>query len=83
MGHLASLLVSALFILCCAAAVQAASASGILLAAFGTTMESAKPALPGIDKAYRKAYPGKPIVWAHPSDIICKKLNMQETGSCR
>ena len=77
MRHLASLLVSTLLILCCAAAVQAASASGILLVAFGTTMESAEPALQSIDKAYRKAYPDKPIVWAYTSDIIRKKLNKQ------
>ena len=77
MRHLASLLVSTLLILCCAAAVQAASASGILLVAFGTSMESAKPALQSIDKAYRKAYPDTPIVWAYTSDIIRKKLNRQ------
>ena len=77
MRHLASLLVSTLLILCCAAAVQAASARGILLVAFGTTMESAEPALQSIDKAYRKAYPDKPIVWAYTSDIIRKKLNKQ------
>lgn len=51
--------------------------SGILLVAFGTTMESAMPALNAIEASYAKT--GKPIVWAYTSDIIRAKLAKRGT----
>ncbi len=73
MRHLASLFVT-LLVLCLCATAQAASPNGILLAAFGTSMEDARPALQSIEDAYRKTYAGQPIVMAYTSDIIRKKL---------
>lgn len=77
MRHLASLFLAA-FIFCFATAASAASPSGILLVAFGTSMESAMPSFDAIDKAYRKAYPNTPVVWAYTSDIIRNKLLKEE-----
>lgn len=79
MRHLASLLTSLLFVLCLAISAQAASSNGILLVAFGTSMDSARPALDDIGKAYAKAYPGTPVVWAYTSDIIRNKLAKEGT----
>ncbi len=73
MRHLASFAL-ALFVLLFAAAAQAASSNGILLVAFGTSMESAKPSLDAVEAAYKKAYPGQPVVMAYTSDIIRNKL---------
>ena len=53
---------------------QAASPNGILLVAFGTSMDEAKPALDAVGQAFEKAHPGTPVVWAYTSDIIRRKL---------
>ncbi len=79
MRHLASFLSSLLLVLCLAVSAQAASANGVLLVAFGTSMDSAKPALDDIGNAYAKAYPDTPIVWAYTSDIIRNKLAREGT----
>lgn len=79
MRHLASFLSTLLLVLCLAVSAQAASSNGILLVAFGTSMDSAKPALDDIGKAYAKAYPDTPIVWAYTSDIIRNKLAKEGT----
>ncbi|MDO5538092.1 MAG: sirohydrochlorin cobaltochelatase, partial [Desulfovibrionaceae bacterium] len=57
---------------------NAATPNGILLVAFGTSMESAMPSLDAIDQAYKKAYPDTPVVWAYTSDIIRSKLAREE-----
>ena len=64
----------ALFLVLVAVEAQAEDKEGVLIVAFGTSMESAMPSLNDIDAAYKAAYPGKPIVWAYTSDIIRKKL---------
>lgn len=48
--------------------------TGVLLVAFGTSVPEAKKAFDNIDAAYKKAFPGSPIVWAFTSQIIRKKL---------
>ena len=59
--------------LCSSPALAAKAAkSGTLLVAFGTTMESAMPALDAINASYEKT--GTPLVWAYTSDIIRNKL---------
>lgn len=63
-----------LFLVAFATLAQAASPNGVLLVAFGTSMEEAKPALDQVGKAFEKAYPNTPVVWAYTSDIIRKKL---------
>ena len=67
-------LVLALLLLALPGLAQAASPSGILLVAFGTSMEEAKASLDDVGKAYEKACPDKPVIWAYTSDIIRKKL---------
>ena len=62
----------ALFLVLVAVEAQAEDKEGVLIVAFGTSMESAMPSLNDIDAAYKAAYPGKPIVWAYTSDIIAK-----------
>lgn len=64
-------------LLCCLlvpASLHAADSGkkATLLVAFGTSMESAKPALDAIDAAY--AQQGEPVLWAYTSDIIRRKL---------
>lgn len=46
-----------------------------LLVAFGTSMESAMPALNALDKAY--AQQGDPVIWAYTSDKIRRKLGKE------
>ena len=55
------------------AAVPAFAKTGTLLVAFGTSMESARPAIDGIEKAYEQRKDG-PVVLAFTSDIIRAKL---------
>lgn len=50
---------------------------GILLAAFGTTVPEAKPALDNIDKLVRAAFPGVEIRWAYTAAKIRKILKEQ------
>ncbi len=50
---------------------------GIILVAFGTTVDSAKISLDALDKAY--ATHGKPVLWAYTSTIIRKKLEKNDT----
>lgn len=64
----------ALFLVLSTLPAQAASPKGVLIVAFGTSMASAMPSLEAIDKAYKDAYKGQPVVWAYTSDIIRKKL---------
>ena len=64
----------ALFLVLSTLPAQAASPKGVLIVAFGTSMASAMPSLEAIDKAYKGAYKGQPVVWAYTSDIIRKKL---------
>ena len=64
--------VFALLLLACLLTAGTAFAKpGVLLVAFGTTMDSAKPALDAIEQAYRKG--DAPVVMAYTSDIIRKK----------
>lgn len=50
---------------------------GILLVAFGTSMESGAPAYEGIEGAFRQT--GQPVVWAFTSNIIRAKMAKQGT----
>ena len=62
-------------LLCCmvlAGSAFAESKTGTLLVAFGTSMDSGKPALDAIGKAYTDK--GGTVVWAYTSDIIRNKL---------
>ena len=43
---------------------------GILLAAFGSSMDQAQVSFDNIDKAVKKAFPGVPVRWAFSSSII-------------
>lgn len=62
-------------LLCCLLAAGTALArTGTLLVAFGTSMESARPAIDGIVAAYEKDPANEPVVLAFTSDIIRKKL---------
>ncbi len=56
----------------------AASPEGVLLVAFGTSVDSALPSLQAVERAYKQAYPGRPVVWAYTSDIIRKKLAREQ-----
>ncbi len=76
MRHLCALLIFC--VLAWAGPACAASPNGVLLVAFGTSMESAMPSLDALDKAYKKAHPGQPVVWAYTSDIIRNKLAKEE-----
>ena len=66
--------ICALFLVLSSLPAQAASSKGVLIVAFGTSMASAMPSFDAIDKAYKAAYRGQPVVWAYTSDIIRKKL---------
>lgn len=55
------------------AAVPAFAKSGTLLVAFGTSMESARPAIDGIEQSYTQRKDG-PVLLAFTSDIIRNKL---------
>lgn len=48
---------------------------GILLVAFGTSMESGMPAYTGIEGAFKQT--GRPVVWAFTSNIIRAKMARQ------
>lgn len=48
--------------------------TGTLLVAFGTSMDSARPAIDAIEKAYVKASGKSPVMMAFTSDIIRNKL---------
>lgn len=65
-----------LFICCVLTPISAFSGTksteGTLLVAFGTSMESAMPALKAIETAYTRQ--GQPVLWAYTSDIIRRKL---------
>lgn len=50
---------------------------GILLVAFGTSMDSGAPAYEGIEGAFRQT--GQPVVWAFTSNIIRAKMAGQGT----
>ncbi len=61
-------------LLCCLLAAGTAFAKeGTLLVAFGTSMDSARPAIDAIEQAYKNTGDG-PIVMAFTSDIIRNKL---------
>ena len=77
MRHLPNFIVLVLFLVM-ATLANAATPNGIVLVAFGTSMESAKPSLDAIDKAYKKAYPDTPVIWAYTSDIIRAKLAKEQ-----
>ena len=62
-------------LLCCLLAAGTAFAkTGTLLVAFGTSMDSARPAIDDIEKAYKKAAGNEPVLLAFTSDIIRNKL---------
>lgn len=48
---------------------------GVLLVAFGTSMDTGAPAYEGIEGAFRKT--GEPVVWAFTSNIIRAKMAKQ------
>ncbi len=54
-------------------AVPAFAKNGTLLVAFGTSMESARPAIDGIEQSYKQREDG-PVLLAFTSDIIRNKL---------
>ncbi len=61
-------------LLCCLLAAGTALAKpGTLLVAFGTSMESARPAIDDLEKAYTKST-DEPVLLAFTSDIIRNKL---------
>lgn len=47
---------------------------GVLLVAFGTSVNEARKAYAAIESAYTREFPGAPIVWAYTSTKIRKKL---------
>ena len=51
--------------------------TGTLLVAFGTSMESGRPAIDALEKTYREAYGKEPLALAFTSDIIRNKLAKQ------
>ncbi len=53
---------------------EALAKEGTLLVAFGTTMDVAKPAIDGIENAFKKVNGDKPLLMAYTSDIIRNKL---------
>lgn len=55
-------------------AAKIAPREGILLVAFGTGVPEAETSFTAMDKAFRAAWPGSPVVWAYTSRIIRKKL---------
>lgn len=58
------------------AAVSAAenAKAGVLLVAFGTSVPEALPSMKAVDKEFKAAFPGQPVVWAYTSQIIRKKI---------
>lgn len=70
-----------LFVFCCAlfSVNPAFAKEGTLLVAFGTTMEEAKPAIEGIEKAFIEANFVEPMLMAYTSDIIRNKLEKMGT----
>ena len=67
-------------LLCCLLAAGTAFAkTGTLLVAFGTSMDSARPAIDDIEKAYKKAAGKEPVLLAFTSDIIRNKLAKEGT----
>ena len=62
-------------LLCCLLVAGTVFAkTGTLLVAFGTSMDSARPAIDDIEKAYKKAAGNEPVLLAFTSDIIRNKL---------
>ena len=62
-------------LLCCLLVAGTAFAkTGTLLVAFGTSMDSARPAIDDIEKAYKKAAGNESVLLAFTSDIIRNKL---------
>lgn len=57
-----------------AQAAEKAPKEGLLLAAFGTSVPQALPAFNAVDRSFREAFPGRPVVWAYTSQIIRRKL---------
>lgn len=54
-------------LLCCLLVAGTAFAkTGTLLVAFGTSMDSARPAIDDIEKAYKKAAGNDPCFWPSP-----------------
>ena len=51
--------------------------SPIVLVAFGSTGPEARHAYDFIDASYRKAFPGRKILWSYTSHIVRKKLAKQ------
>ena len=66
-------LLSAFLFCCLLAAVPAHAKNGMLVVAFGTTVESARPAIDDIVNAYKQRG-DDPVVLAFTSDIIRSKL---------
>lgn len=64
------------FLLCCLVVMAgtAFAKTGTLLVAFGTSMDSARPAIDAIEKAYQKKFGDSPLLLAFTSDIIRNKL---------
>ena len=50
---------------------------GVLLVAFGTSVPEALVSMKAVDKEFRAAFPGQPVVWAYTSQIIRKKIAAQ------
>lgn len=67
-----TLMLLAVFLL---AATTAMAKPGVLLVAFGTSMDSARPAIDDIEKVYKKEFSKNgPVLMAFTSDIIRNKL---------
>lgn len=54
-----------------------AEKTGILLVAFGTTVDEARPALDALDKRVRAAHPDTPVQWAYTAKMIRNKLRAE------
>ncbi|MDE5831691.1 MAG: sirohydrochlorin cobaltochelatase [Desulfovibrio sp.] len=67
---------SLLFVFLLAAPVCQAK-TGVLLAAFGSSLPEARKAYAAIEKAYARAFPASPLVWTYTSQKIRKKLRKQ------
>ncbi len=64
-----------LFVLICLLSTGTAFAKpGTLLAAFGTSMDDARPAIDAVEAAYKKAGGDAPVLLAFTSDIVRAKL---------
>lgn len=65
----------AMVLLCCLPVAGTAFAkTGTLSVAFGTPVDSTRPAIDDIEKAYKKAAGNEPMLLTFTSDIICNKL---------